>query len=191
MTDATQKTFMPFKEFIALMALLMSVTALSIDAVMPALSVMGKDLNAVGENQTQLVISVLFLGFTFGQLIYGPISDSFGRKRAVYIGLTIFLIGSTLSLFSASFETMLMGRMLQGFGAAAARVISVAMIRDQYSGRDMARVMSFVMAVFILVPALAPSIGQTYIICRELAFYFCDVFNRCVGCNGLDVFPSA
>ncbi len=172
MTDATQKTFMPFKEFIALMALLMSVTALSIDAVMPALSVMGKDLNAVGENQTQLVISVLFLGFTFGQLIYGPISDSFGRKRAVYIGLTIFLIGSTLSLFSASFETMLMGRMLQGFGAAAARVISVAMIRDQYSGRDMARVMSFVMAVFILVPALAPSIGQLILYAASWRFIF-------------------
>ena len=160
MLKKSKDHFIPFKEFVALMALLMPVTALSIDAVMPALSIMGHDLGVVGENQTQLVISFLFLGFTFGQLIYGPISDSFGRKRAIYIGLSLFCVGSVLSLIASSYTVMLAGRLLQGFGAASSRVITVAMIRDQYVGRDMARVMSFVMGIFIFVPALAPSIGQ-------------------------------
>lgn len=160
MTAPDKNSFMPFKEFVALMALLVSITALAIDTVIPALPMMGTDLQVVGVNDTQYVISVLFMGFTLGQIIYGPISDSFGRKRAIYIGLGLFIIGCVLSYTARSFEMMLIGRLLQGFGAASSRVISIAMVRDKYGGRDMARVMSFVMAVFILVPALAPGLGQ-------------------------------
>lgn len=150
----------PFGEFIALMALLISLVALSIDAVLPALQMIGEDLNVADINHTQLVISFLFGGFMFGQLVYGPASDSFGRKRMIYFGLGLFLLGSALSLTAQSFEMMLAGRALQGFGAASSRIITIAMTRDLFKGREMARVMSIIMSIFIFVPALAPALGQ-------------------------------
>jgi DHA1 family bicyclomycin/chloramphenicol resistance-like MFS transporter len=95
-----------------------------------------------------------------GQIVYGPISDSFGRKKAIYIGISIFIFGSLVSLFSMHFNIMLLGRVCQGFGVASSRVVTLAMIRDQLEGREMGRVMSLIMVLFIMVPAIAPSIGQ-------------------------------
>lgn len=118
----------------------------------------------VGENKTQYVIGILFLGFTFGQIIYGPLADSFGRKSTVYMGLAIYMIGNILSLTADNFAMMLFGRFLQGFGAASPRITSVAIIRDLYKGREMARVMSFIMTVFIIIPVIAPSIGQAILL---------------------------
>ncbi len=133
---------------------------MSIDMILPALFLIGKEFGTVDENKTQYIIGTLFLGFTFGQIICGPISDSFGRKLTIYIGLTIFIIGDLLSITATSFNMMLLGRFLQGFGAASPRTTSLAIIRDRYKGRDMARVMSFIMTVFMIVPVIAPSIGQ-------------------------------
>lgn len=151
-------------EFIALMAALMSMVALSIDAMLPALNIIGQDLNVTNPNDSQLVISSVFLGMAFGLIIYGPISDSFGRKNAIYLGMVIFLIGCLISIFAQDFHHMLIGRVLQGFGAASCRVITIAMMRDQYDGKEMAKNMSLIMMVFIMVPALAPSIGQLVLI---------------------------
>ena len=95
-----------------------------------------------------------------GLMLYGPFSDSFGRKKAVYLGMSFYLVGSIVSFFSTNFTVMLVGRVLQGFGAASCRVISLSMIRDKFEGREMGKIMSLVMIIFILVPALAPSIGQ-------------------------------
>ena len=142
------------------MALLTSLVALSIDAMLPALATIGADLGVQRENGTQLVVSALFVGFAVGQLVYGPVSDSFGRKPPIYAGLGLFMLGSILSMIAWSFPVMLIGRVLQGFGAAAPRIVTIALIRDQYEGRAMARIMSFVMAVFILVPMIAPALGQ-------------------------------
>lgn len=147
-------------EFVALMALLMSMVALSTDAILPALPDMAHSLGLTGENEAQLVVGALFLGLAFGQMIYGPLSDTIGRKKAIYIGIAIFLVGCLLSAFATSFAMMLIGRVLQGFGAAGPRIVTVALVRDQYEGRAMARIMSLVMMVFILVPAIAPLIGQ-------------------------------
>lgn len=149
-----------FREFITLMALMVSLTALSIDTVLPVLTQAGQDLGVSDINQSQYIIAFLMLGLTFGQLVYGPVADSFGRKPSVYIGLFIFIIGSFISYAANSFETMLIGRFLQGFGAAAPRVSSVAIVRDLFTGREMARVLSFVMAVFIFVPVVAPALGE-------------------------------
>ena len=151
---------MGFGEFIALMALMMSLMALSIDIMLPALSQIGHDLGATHVNDNQLIISLLFLGFSLGMVIYGPMSDSFGRKPAVYLGLTIAIIGCTMSLFAESFFFMLAGRFLQGLGLAAARIITVALVRDRYQGNEMGKVMSLIMTIFILVPILAPALGQ-------------------------------
>ena len=147
-------------EFICLMAVLMSLVALAIDAVLPALTKIGESLGVGSANSTQLVISIFFIGMSFGQMIYGPISDSFGRKKALYLGMFIFLLGSVVSLFSTTFTAMLIGRACQGFGISSCRVISLAMIRDKFEGREMARIMSLIMVFFIMVPAIAPSLGQ-------------------------------
>lgn len=147
-------------EFVPLMALMVSLVALSIDAMLPALPRIGLELGVEAENDQQLVISALFLGLGVGQMIYGPLSDSIGRKPAIYSGYVIFVIGCVVSILSTSFEIMLAGRVLQGMGAAGPRIVCIALVRDQYEGREMARIMSFVMGVFILVPALAPAMGQ-------------------------------
>jgi len=112
------------------------------------------------DNNTQLIISLFILGIAVGQLIYGPLSDSIGRKPAVYAGFFLFMIGCFLSLFALNFGMMLSGRIIQGLGLAGPRIVTMAIVRDRYEGRAMARVMSFVMAVFIIVPAIAPAFGQ-------------------------------
>lgn len=156
----TPKTEIKFIEFIALMAVMMSLTALSIDAMLPALSIIGADLGVQNSNDNQLTISSLFFGIAVGQLIYGPVSDSVGRKKPLYIGLIIFLVGTFVSVVATSLTGMIVGRAIQGFGLASPRTVSLAMIRDQFQGREMAKVMSFVMMIFILVPTLAPGVGQ-------------------------------
>lgn len=157
---APSQRIISFREFVLLSAMLMAITAMSIDTILPALPYIGSALRVADPNHAQYVVSFLFLGFTSGQILYGPFSDSFGRKPTIYAGFFFFILGSLLCLTAASFPMMLAGRLLQGFGAAAPRVVSISIARDLYVGRDMARVMSFVMAVFIFVPVIAPSIGE-------------------------------
>ncbi len=147
-------------EFIPLMAMLISLVALSIDAMLPALPAIGAGFNVTEANDTQLVIAAVFVGLGLGQLVYGPVSDSIGRKPAIYLGNVVFIIGCAVSITASSFEVMLLGRVLQGFGAAGNRTVIMAIVRDMYEGRMMAKIMSFIMAVFILVPAIAPALGQ-------------------------------
>ncbi|MCB9092959.1 MAG: multidrug effflux MFS transporter [Halobacteriovoraceae bacterium] len=147
-------------EFIALMALLMSMVAFSIDTMLPALSDMGKELSIVHENDIQLIVSSVFLGMSFGLIFYGPLSDAFGRKKIFYIGIIIFIIGSFMAMMTHDFTLMLIARGLQGFGGASSRVLTGAMVRDQYKGEEMGKIMSLIMMIFIMVPVLAPSIGQ-------------------------------
>ncbi len=149
-----------FAEFVALMALMTALVALSIDAMLPALSTIASDLGAARANDSQLVISLIFLGLSVGQIVYGPLSDSIGRKRPIYLGIGIYLFGALLCLLATDFRILLIGRFLQGVGAAGPRSVAIAIVRDQYAGRQMARVMSFVMTVFILVPVIAPLLGQ-------------------------------
>ena len=149
-----------FGEFVALMAVMTSLVALSIDSMLPALSTIGLDLGVESENTTQWVVTMLLVGMAIGQLFYGPISDTTGRKRPVYIGFAIFVTGCLMSLLARDFNTMLFGRFLQGLGVAGPRSVSMALIRDLHAGRDMARVMSMIMSVFILVPIVAPAVGQ-------------------------------
>jgi DHA1 family bicyclomycin/chloramphenicol resistance-like MFS transporter len=154
------KTRPSFAEFVVLVSTLMALTALSIDAMLPALAQIGTDLLVQDANSRQLVISMIFLGLSVGQLFFGPLSDSIGRKPAIFFGLGVYMGGTLLSMFADNFPMMLAGRVLQGIGASAPRAVTLALVRDQFAGRQMARVMSFVMTVFILVPMLAPTLGQ-------------------------------
>jgi DHA1 family bicyclomycin/chloramphenicol resistance-like MFS transporter len=132
--------------------------------MLPALSQIGTDLNVQNANDRQLVISMIFLGLAVGQLFFGPLSDNTGRKVAICAGLSLYMFGSLLSMLASSFPMMLIGRTLQGIGISAPRAVTLALVRDQYEGRAMARVMSFAMTVFILVPMIAPSIGQAILL---------------------------
>lgn len=166
------------KEFICIMAILMSITALSIDSILPALGQLAIDLNVADANDTQFIISSLFFGMGFGVMLYGPMSDSFGRKNTIYFGLVTFLIGTLVSIYATDLNTMIIGRMIQGFGGASCRVVSIAIIRDKYEGREMAKIMSLIMMVFIMVPALAPLLGQgiLFIASWKMIFWFIFVF---------------
>lgn len=159
-------------DFIFLMALLMSFVALSIDSILPALGVISSDLNITDPNDSQFIVSAIFLGMGFGLIFFGPFSDAFGRKKAIYLGIAIFIIGCFLSIFSNSFLPMILGRTLQGLGAASCRVITIAMLRDKFSGNKMAKTMSLVQIIFILVPALAPAIGQAILYVGNWRFIF-------------------
>jgi len=142
------------------MATLTALAAMSIDMVLPALPAIGTTLGVERPNDNQLVVSLLFLGFGLGQLFYGPLSDATGRKPAAYVGLALFSVGCLLALSSKTFPQLLLGRFLQGVGVAGPRTITLALVRDRFEGREMARVMSLIMAVFILVPVVAPALGH-------------------------------
>jgi len=147
-------------EFVVLMAVMSSLIAFSIDAMLPALPQIAADLAIQRENDRQMIVTALFLGLALSQLVYGPVSDTIGRKPTIYWGFAIFLVGTLMCTFSANFEIMLLGRFLQGIGAAGPRIVSIALIRDLYEGRAMAKILSLVTTVFIVVPVIAPSIGQ-------------------------------
>lgn len=147
------------REFICIMAALGALEAFSTDAMLPALDEIGVALAAEG-NRAQLIIGAIFLGAAPGQFISGALSDMVGRRRSIFAFLVVFVAGTFLCIAAEDFQTMLLGRLLQGFGSAGPYTVSFAIIRDRFEGRDMARISSFVLSVFILVPVVAPLIGQ-------------------------------
>lgn len=151
---------MSFAEFVALMAALMAVNALSIDAMLPVLPEMGATLGIATDNQQQWIITSYLLGFGIAQLFYGPLADRFGRKTTLLTGLGLYTTFTLLAALSTSLSFMILARALQGIGAAATRVLAITIVRDCYSGRRMARVMSLTFIVFLAAPIVAPSIGQ-------------------------------
>lgn len=160
------------KSFIVLMAAFMASVALSIDAMLPALQQIGHDLGVADPNHAQYVLVFIFAGMAAGQLVSGPFSDAVGRKKVLYAGLCLYGIGSLICLFSQSLPVMLAGRLLQGFGAAGPYVSAVAIIRDRFSGAQMARIMSLVMMIFILVPSIAPALGQLILFVASWRYIF-------------------
>lgn len=165
-------------EFVALMASLMSIVALSIDALLPALPEIGNALGVTNPANNQLLITMIFLGLGFGQLVFGPLSDSFGRKPIVYFGFIVFIVASIICVTTKSFEMMIIGRIFQGVGLSSPRSLSISMIRDSYSGDYMAKILSIVVMFFILVPVVAPTLGQFLINLYnwESVFYFNLIF---------------
>lgn len=150
-------------EFVSLIALLMALGALSTNAMLPALPMIGRELGAPRPNDVQFVITSVFLGLGIGQMLFGPLSDRIGRKAAIHAALALFMAGCLVSVFATTFQVMIAGRVLQGIGVAGPRVVTMALVRDQYEGARMARLMSTALAVFILVPTVAPALGQVLV----------------------------
>ena len=146
-------------EFVALVALLFATIAFSIDAMLPSLPLIAEELTPADPNRAQLVLAAFIFGMGAGTLVAGPLSDTFGRKPVITAGLALYAVGAVMAAVASSLEMLLAARLIQGLGAAAPRVVAQALIRDLHAGRRMAQISSFVMMVFILVPAVAPSIG--------------------------------
>ena len=161
-----------FVEFVVLMAATMALGALGIDAMLPNLPAIGHTMGVADENKRQLIITVYLLAVGFSQVIYGPLADRYGRRPVILVGLSLYVGFSLLAAFSRSFETMLIARVLQGVGAASSRAIPVSVIRDRYSGREMARVMSLTSLVFMAAPIMAPSLGQLVLMLASWPYIF-------------------
>lgn len=150
-------------EFIALIAMMFATIAFSIDAMLPALPEIARELTPDAPNKAQLIITSFVLGMGVGTLLAGPLSDTFGRKRVILAGAILYSVSAMAAWAADSLELVLIARVFQGLGAAGPRVVSLALVRDLYTGRQMARVVSFAMMVFTLVPAIAPAIGMVII----------------------------
>ena len=146
-------------EFIALIAMMFAVIAFSIDAMLPALPEIGRELSPDALNNAQLILTSFVLGIGVGTFFTGPLSDAFGRKRVIIAGSALYVAGAAVAYFSSSLEVVLAARIIQGLGAAAPRIVSLAIVRDLYAGRDMARIVSIAMMIFTIFPAVAPLIG--------------------------------
>ena len=146
-------------EFVALMAMLIASIAFSIDAMLPALPEIAEELSPDDINRAQLILTIFVLGMGVGTFVTGPISDAIGRKPVIVIGAALYCTASVAAWLAGSLELLLLARFVQGLGAAGPRIVALAIIRDLYAGRDMARLMSFIMLVFTIVPAIAPTIG--------------------------------
>ncbi|SER44576.1 MFS transporter, DHA1 family, bicyclomycin/chloramphenicol resistance protein [Tranquillimonas rosea] len=161
MTPPKRQLKMP--EFIGLMALLLATVAFSIDSMLPAMPEIAAEMSPDDPNRAQLILSAFVFGLGFGTFVAGPVSDAVGRKSAILFGLGLYLTGALLGMVADNLTFLLAARALQGFGASAPRVVGLALVRDLYGGRRMAQIMSFVMTVFLIVPAMAPSVGALII----------------------------
>ncbi len=150
-------------EFIVLMAMHFAMVAFSVDTMLPALTEIGQSLTPHAPNRAQYIITAFVLGMGLGTLVMGPLSDHFGRKPVILVSAAIYVLGALLAWRAETLELIIAARVLQGLGAAGPRTVGLAMVRDLYAGREMARIMSFMMLVFSLVPAMAPLVGALII----------------------------
>lgn len=162
---------MRFAEFVIVVASLMALTALATSMMLAVLAEIGKSFG-LETTRTQSVLTAFFVGFSVGQFAIGPVSDRFGRRPVLLGGVTLYLVATVLCVFAQSFETLLIARVLQGLGVAAPRVITISVIRDCYSGRRMASVMSLAMTALMVIPVVAPAFGQLVVLALPWRWIF-------------------
>lgn len=171
-------------EFVAMMALMMALVAFSTDAMLPAFPQMAQALSPMAHNRVQLVVTLFLLGLGLGMIFAGPLSDHFGRKPVLLGGTLVYMMGALLCWRAGSLELLLVGRVIQGIGASATRTVSVAMVRDLYSGRQMAQITSFIMMVFTIFPAMAPTFGEAVMAHADWRFIFVALIGVAVAGTG-------
>lgn len=179
-SGTTESAAPGFAEFVALIALMMGMTAFSIDNLLPAFGPIRAHYQLENPNDLQLLITAYMIGFGLMQIVFGTVSDVTGRKKALMVGLAIYAFGCVLAMVAETYPLLLAARVIQGLGAAAARVLSVAIVRDRYEGREMAQVMSFAMMVFLIIPVVAPSFGSGVMLFAEWHMIFGAMLLLCV-----------
>ena len=147
-------------EFVVMMASLMSITALSIDTMLPALPHIAEELHITDPNDRQMIITIFMIGLGIGSLIYGPVSDRFGRRPVLMVAAALQLLSTFICVIAPSFDILLIARLLAGLSIASGRVVAISIVRDCFRGDAMARIMSLVMVTFIIVPVFAPTLGS-------------------------------
>lgn len=155
---------LPMPEFVALVATLLALTALGIDTMLPALPDLAQRLGVDPVRQAPLVLTVFVVGLGIGQLIHGPLTDRYGRRLVLIAGLSGYVTCNLLAGLAGSFTLLLVARFVAGLSIAASRVVTIALIRDCFSGRAMAQVTSLAFSVFMAVPIIAPSLGQAILL---------------------------
>ncbi|MGI9666863.1 MAG: multidrug effflux MFS transporter [Acidimicrobiia bacterium] len=171
-------------EFTLMMSMLMAVTALAIDLMLPAFGVMREHFGlAADSNALAPVVTFFLMGLAVGQLVLGPMSDAFGRKPLLYFGLALYIAAAIGAAFAPSLGMLFALRFIGGIGGAGVRVAAVPLVRDAFEGEQMARVMSYIMAVFIMVPVIAPTLGAALLQIGswQLLFWAIAVFGLLVG----------
>ena len=163
-SEVLREPGIPFAEFVTIIAMIMALNAMAIDVMLPALPAIGDALNIVEENNRQLVLLSYLVGFGGAQFFFGPVTDALGRRRILVGGLALYSVASVAAIFASDLTVLLIARVIQGIGCAAARVAALSVVRDCYTGRRMGKVMSLVMMVFMAVPIVAPSIGQAVLL---------------------------
>ncbi len=154
-------------EFIPLIAMLVATTAFSIDSMLPAMTTIGTELTPDNPNRAQMIVTIFVLGMGLGTFFVGAAADAFGRRPVLLVGAGLYIAASIIGYFAPTLEALLVVRFVQGIAASVPRVAANAVIRDLYSGRQMASVMSLILVVFTLVPVLAPALGALVIYAFE------------------------
>ncbi|MDW4497802.1 multidrug effflux MFS transporter [Sulfitobacter sp. D35] len=150
-------------EFVALMAMMFATIAFSIDAMLPALPEIADELTPDDPQRAALIITSFVLGMGIGTFFTGPLSDAYGRRTVMFSGAALYIVSAAVAWASQSLELILAARLVQGLGASGPRIVSVAIMRDLFAGREMARILSIVMIIFTLFPAFAPALGLAII----------------------------
>jgi MFS transporter, DHA1 family, multidrug resistance protein len=179
-------------QFIAIIASLMALNAVAIDIMLPAFPNISGSYGITDANRVQHILLSYVIGFGLAQLFFGPVSDRYGRRAPLFVGIGLYAVCAVAGAFAPSFEILLVSRFLQGVGAAATRVIAISVVRDTHSGRGMAATMSLVMMVFMVVPVFAPMIGQVMILAGDwyLIFIFMAFVSLVVGAWALFRLPE-
>lgn len=162
--------------FILTLAMCMAVTALGVDTALPAFPDIRDDFGlAEGATEVTRLITYFLLGNSLGLLPAGLLADRFGRRAVMWGGLALYVVGAVGTILAPSLGVMFLARFVWGLGSAGPRVAAMAMVRDAYAGEQMAKQMSFIMAVFILVPAFAPLLASGILLVGpwEFVFGFC------------------
>jgi len=171
------------RELLTLISMIMAMMAVGIDLMLPAFNDIEAAYGLRGDaGQLGQIVTVYFFGLAVAQLVYGPLADSFGRKRVLYASVIVYIAGAVISALAPTYAMLLVGRFVWGVGAAGGRVVATAVIRDRFEGVAMAKAMSQIMAVFVLVPVFAPAFGAgiiAFLPWRSL-FWFCALFGLAI-----------